>query len=79
MKKAGEKNNVLTYVVESYMLVICLDAFHSLHRSGLATTNTFRSIDESDDKEKKDCALCMSSASTLELRSIIDNGNPLYS
>ena len=79
MKKAGEKNDVLTYVIESYILLVCLDAFHSLHRSGLATTNTFRSIDDSDYMEKNDCALCMFSASTLELRNIIDNGNPLYS
>ena len=79
MKKAGEKNNVLTYVIESYILLVCLDEFHSLHRSGLATTNTFRLIDDSDDMEKNDCALCMFSASTLELRSIIDNGSPLYS
>jgi hypothetical protein len=79
IKKAGEKNNELTYVVGSYILLVCLDAFHSLHRSGLATTNTFRSIDDSDDMEKNDCALCMFSASTLELRSIIDNVNPLYS
>ena len=79
MKKAGKKNNMLTYVVESYILLFCLDAFHSLHRSGDATTNTFLPIDDSDDVEKNECAPCMFSASTLELRSIIDNGSPLYS
>ena len=78
-EEGEEKNKKLTYVVESYALLVCLDVFHFLQRSGLATTNTFRLIDGFDDMKRNRCVLCKFSASTLELRSIFDNGSPLYS